>query len=173
VADYITQGVITPRVRAALIEIAAEHPHLVVVVDSRVRIGGYPGMSLKPNDVEAAAALGLADLGGLPVLASAALAWQGKQGKPLFITLGPRGCLVISDGAAEHVPTVNAPPPIDTVGAGDTFISALACSLAAGASPAEAAAVANLAASVSIRKLRITGTASPAEVLAAWEGAAE
>jgi bifunctional ADP-heptose synthase (sugar kinase/adenylyltransferase) len=58
------------------------------------------------------------------------------------------------------------------VGAGDTFISALACSLAAGATPVEAAATANLAAAVTIRKLHITGTASPAEVAAAWDGAA-
>jgi len=171
VADYITQGVITPRVRAALIEIAAERPRLVMVVDSRLRIGEYPGMSLKPNDVETAAALGLPEMESLPALADAARPWQEKQGKPLFITLGSRGCLVLSDGEAEHVPTVDVPPPIDTVGAGDTFISALASSLAAGASPAEAAAVANLAASVSIRKLHITGTASPAEVLAAWESA--
>jgi rfaE bifunctional protein kinase chain/domain len=177
VADYFTQGVITPRVRAALVEIAARCAGLAIVVDSRLRIREYPGMALKPNDIEAVAALditidlrGLADLEGL---ARAGAAWQAAQRRPLFITLGPRGCLVLSEGGgAEHVPTVHVPPPIDTVGAGDTFISALACALAAGATPAEAAALANLAAAVTIRKLRVTGTASPAEILAVWDEAA-
>jgi rfaE bifunctional protein kinase chain/domain len=173
VADYITGGVITPRVRAALIELAAAHPRLMIVVDSRLRIGEYPGMALKPNDVEAAAALGLAgsdltDFGNLSGLAE----WQRQQGRPLFVTMASRGCLVVHDGGIAHVPTLDVSPPIDTVGAGDTFISALACTLAAGATPVEAAAAANLAASVTIRKLHITGTASPAEVLAAWAGAA-
>jgi len=173
VADYITQGVITPRVRAALIEIADRYPRLIVVVDSRLRIREFPGMSLKPNDVETRAALGVtdADAGDVVALAGHAATWQQTQGRPLFITLGPRGCLVVESSAATHVPTVDVPPPIDTVGAGDTFISALASALAAGASPVEAAALANLAASVTIRKLHITGAASPAEILAAWDGA--
>jgi sugar/nucleoside kinase (ribokinase family) len=139
----------------------------MMVVDSRLRIGEYPGMALKPNDVEAAAALGVASL-DLTGLAD----WQRVQGRPLFVTLGPRGCLAVHDDGLAHVPTLDVPPPIDTVGAGDTFISALACTLAAGATPVEAAAVANLAASITIRKLHITGTATPAEVLAAWDGAA-
>jgi sugar/nucleoside kinase (ribokinase family) len=57
------------------------------------------------------------------------------------------------------------PPPVDPVGAGDTFISALAACLAAGASPVEAGQVAVLASAVSVCKLHVTGTASPAEIL--------
>jgi bifunctional ADP-heptose synthase (sugar kinase/adenylyltransferase) len=93
VADYITAGVITPRVRAALIEIATAHPRLVMVVDSRLRIGQYPGMALKPNDVEAAAALGLAELDVRSADSVDSLsAWQREQGRPLLSPWG-RGCL--------------------------------------------------------------------------------
>jgi sugar/nucleoside kinase (ribokinase family) len=61
------------------------------------------------------------------------------------------------------------PPPVDTVGAGDTFLSALTLALAAGASAVEAAALGHLAAAVTIRKLGITGAASPTEILEAYE----
>jgi bifunctional ADP-heptose synthase (sugar kinase/adenylyltransferase) len=59
------------------------------------------------------------------------------------------------------------------VGAGDTFIAALTASLAAGASPSEAGAVANLAASITVEKLNITGTASPDELRARYALASE
>ena len=63
------------------------------------------------------------------------------------------------------MPGVALAPPLDPVGAGDTFLSACSAALAAGAHPLQAAALANLAAAVSVRKLRITGTASPQEIL--------
>jgi sugar/nucleoside kinase (ribokinase family) len=55
--------------------------------------------------------------------------------------------------------------PIDPVGAGDTFIAALAAGLAAGATSQEACALASLASGITLRKLHITGTASPEEIL--------
>jgi rfaE bifunctional protein kinase chain/domain len=171
VADYNTQGMITPRVRAALNRLAVEHPRVVFVVDSRTRIAAFEGMVLKPNDIEAAAVLFPGEPAGavtLERLAEAGRGWQRSNGKPIYITIGPRGCLVLWEGGAAHLPGVPVPPPIDTVGAGDTFISALASSLAAGASPAEAGAVANLAAAVTVAKLHITGTASPAEIVALY-----
>jgi phosphoglycolate phosphatase-like HAD superfamily hydrolase len=54
---------------------------------------------------------------------------------------------------------------VDPVGAGDTAVSALATSLAAGASPKEAAEFANYAAAVTVQKLFTTGTASPKEIM--------
>ena len=55
------------------------------------------------------------------------------------------------------------------MGAGDTAAAALATMLAVGASPAEAATIANLAASVTVQKIGITGTASPAEILRRYD----
>jgi rfaE bifunctional protein kinase chain/domain len=168
VNDQLSEGLITPRVHQRLLDLAATHPGLVFVVDSRSRIDRFPGMALKPNDLEAARAL----FPGEPPdaiprnrLIEAALRWQGEQGRPVYITIGSEGCLVLSDGAAVHVPGVPLQQPVDPVGAGDTFISALAACLAAGASPVEAGQVAVLASAVSVCKLHVTGTASPAEIL--------
>ncbi|MDI7277942.1 MAG: PfkB family carbohydrate kinase, partial [Anaerolineae bacterium] len=67
--------------------------------------------------------------------------------------------------SATAVPTVRETGPIDPVGAGDSALAGIACALAVGASPEEAALVGNLCAAVTIRKIGTTGTASPAEVL--------
>ena len=60
-----------------------------------------------------------------------------------------------------HVPGVRAEPPIDVVGAGDSVLASIAMALGAGASPAEAAEIGNLAG------IGTTGTAPPAELAAA------
>lgn len=54
---------------------------------------------------------------------------------------------------------------IDTVGAGDTVVASFSTAYQSGASIAESLEIANLAASVSIRKLKQTGTASLKEIL--------
>jgi rfaE bifunctional protein kinase chain/domain len=168
VNDQLAEGLITPRVHRALLDLAAARPELAFVVDSRSRIERFRGMALKPNDLEAARALfpGEApDAISRDRLIEAALRWQAEQGRPIYITIGPEGCLVLSGGEAVHVAGVPLPPPLDPVGAGDTFISALASCLAAGASPVEAGQVAVLASAVSVCKLHVTGTASPGEIL--------
>ena len=48
-------------------------------------------------------------------------------------------------------------------------MSGMACALAAGAEPGEAMQIANLASSITIQKIGITGTATKAEMLAAWD----
>jgi sugar/nucleoside kinase (ribokinase family) len=68
-----------------------------------------------------------------------------------------------------HIQAVKVPPPIDTVGAGDTFVAALAACLAGGASEFEAGMVATLASAVTIKILRMTGTASPSTILKEYD----
>jgi rfaE bifunctional protein kinase chain/domain len=168
VNDQLADGLITPRVHQTLVDLAAAHSQMAFVVDSRSRIDRFPGMTLKPNDLEAASAL----FPGEPPdaiprdrLLEATGRWQREQGRPIYITIGSEGCLVFSGGEAVHVAGVALQQPVDPVGAGDTFISALAACLAAGASPVEAGQVAVLASAVSVCKLHVTGTASPAEIL--------
>jgi rfaE bifunctional protein kinase chain/domain len=168
VNDQLAEGLITSRVHQFLLDLAAAHPELVFVVDSRSRIDRFPGMVLKPNDLEAARALfpgGNPDAIPRDRLVEAALGWQREQDRPIYITIGYEGCLVLFAGGAAHVPGVSLHQPVDPVGAGDTFISALAACLAAGASPVEAGQVAVLASAVSVCKLHVTGTASPSEIL--------
>jgi sugar/nucleoside kinase (ribokinase family) len=85
--------------------------------------------------------------------------------KPVFITRSSLGILVFDGKEHTELPALKIDEPIDTVGAGDTAVAAIACSLAAGATLKEAGMLANLAAAVAIKKLKQTGTASANEIL--------
>jgi len=172
VADQLEiNGVVTDRVREALTRLAVDHPDKVFVVDSRQRIGCYTHMVLKPNWSEAAAAV-YPEAGAraqLDVsrdeLTSVAHALADRTQRPVCVTLGSEGALVWSDGPT-FIPAAPVQPPLDPVGADDTFVAALATGLACGASPEEAAALANLAAAVIVEKVGQTGTATPEEIVA-------
>ena len=83
----------------------------------------------------------------------------------VFMTLGAEGCVAAEGSNAVAVPGFKVQPPLDFVGAGDTFHAAIAASLAAGSTAREAALMGNLAASVTVAKVGTTGTASPEEIL--------
>lgn len=85
--------------------------------------------------------------------------------KPIFVTCGNRGVITFDKEGTTNVQGIQLTSKLDTVGAGDTFISALTSCLAAGFSPAEAAEFANLASAVTVQKLKTTGTASAEEIL--------
>ena len=82
----------------------------------------------------------------------------------LLITLGPLGILLVTRSAPpKHVPT-RAREVFDVSGAGDTVIATCVLALAAGASPFEAAELANYAAGVVVGKLG-TATCTQQEIL--------
>jgi rfaE bifunctional protein kinase chain/domain len=169
VADQLdVNGIITDRVRDALNHLAADHTQKVFVADSRQRIGLFRDMFLKPNWVEATAAV-YPDRDPRAVnrgeLAKIGVALCQRSRRPTFVTLSEDGVLVCTEDAQRRVPIPPVRPPIDPVGAGDAFIAALAATLAVGATPWEAGAVANLAAAVTVEKLNETGTAAPDEIL--------
>lgn len=86
----------------------------------------------------------------------------------LITTLGPRGLAYwMADGEHRHVPA-HALEVFDVAGAGDTSISALALALISGATPLEAARVANHAGACAVRKLGVA-IVSPHELIADWE----
>jgi rfaE bifunctional protein kinase chain/domain len=172
IADYIPRGVVTPRVREVLLDLAERYPQVVFLADSRERIAHFQSLVIKPNAVEA----GQLFFPGKPASATpqdalekAALELNARTKKPVYITLGDKGCVLCEQPAAVRLPAVRVSPPLDTVGAGDTFLSSLGAGLAAGATPQEAGSLANLAAAVTIQKIGMTGTASPQEILALYE----
>ena len=170
VSEYVQErncGAITDRVREEVARLGAALPRKVLIADSRTRIGAYRNVSIKSNQSEALRAIG-AEAEGEPdpaAVESAARELASRNGRPAFVTLGPRGMLVSDGGRCRRVPTVRETGPIDPVGAGDSALAGIACALAVGASPEEAALVGNLCAAVTIRKIGTTGTASPEEVL--------
>ena len=102
-------------------------------------------------------------------LLGAGMRAQADTGRPVYITRGDKGALLCAASGADTIPAVRVSPPIDTVGAGDTFLAALATALAAHATPWEAGYLATLAAAVTVRKLRTTGAASPDEIVAVYD----
>jgi D-beta-D-heptose 7-phosphate kinase/D-beta-D-heptose 1-phosphate adenosyltransferase len=83
----------------------------------------------------------------------------------LLITLGAQGMLLLEgDAPPRHLPA-HAKDVFDVSGAGDTAISVLALALAAGATPAEAAELANHASAIVVGKLG-TATVTAAELAA-------
>lgn len=157
VGDQMTNGCVTERIREKICEMGRDG--LRVIVDSRDRIGLYHDVIVKPNDMEAARALG----GEVsPRLAARRL--SEKNGRCAIVTTGEKGCVVSAEGKTEEVPPVRAEGPLDICGAGDTFLSAFACGLGSGLDPFEAAYLGNIASSVTIRKLGMTGTATREEI---------
>jgi D-beta-D-heptose 7-phosphate kinase/D-beta-D-heptose 1-phosphate adenosyltransferase len=87
----------------------------------------------------------------------------------LLITLGELGMLLCQRGQKPfHIPTV-AQEVYDVSGAGDTVIATFTLAIAAGASPVEAATLANHAAGIVVGKVG-TATCSPEELLAGFNG---
>ncbi|MCK6629763.1 MAG: PfkB family carbohydrate kinase [Anaerolineae bacterium] len=174
IADQVQErncGVITDGVRAALTQLAQQYPAKIFAADSRVRIGEFVEVIVKPNLHEAKAAMGVGRLEGWKVessfeedeLAVASVCGQSlfeQNQRPVFVTLGARGILVITEAGATHVPGVPVSGEIDVVGAGDSVIAGLVASLCAGSTTEEAALIGNLAASITIQQLGTTGTAS-------------
>lgn len=157
VCDQMLYGCISKTVREKLCELGRKGKR--VIVDSRDRIGLYRDVIVKPNEIEAQRAL------NKEVSYEVAVGMLSEvTRKPSIITLGENGCLVCEDGIVSHVSAFKAEPPLDICGAGDTFLSALACVYACGASLKDAALAANAASSVTVKKLRMTGTASREEI---------
>jgi sugar/nucleoside kinase (ribokinase family) len=154
-------GVVTPAVRSLVGSLALEHPDRVYWVDSRMRPELFRNVIVKPNQQEAEAAcqrlFGATDY----------VALLRQIGGPfLMVTAGPRGALVVGNQSLEWVRGRGIENPVDICGAGDSFSAGASMALAVTGSAREAARIGNLVASVTIMK-KGTGTASPAEVLAA------
>ena len=165
VSDQVAFGCITPFIREKILSLAKKGSK--VIVDSRDRISLYQGVILKPNEVEGMRATNIdASKEEMTlenyVLAAQTLAVSNKS--DVCMTLGAKGCVYTNGKTTTYIPSYEVAKPIDICGAGDTFLSAFSCAIAAGAKPFEAASFANMAADVTIRKIGMTGSASPDEI---------
>ena len=164
--DY-NKGVLVPAVIEGAIAMARD-AGIPIVVDPKFRnFFAFRGATVfKPNRRELEAALGAAVDLAHPETLPATLARLGAE--HLLLTLGEHGMALLSDaGEPFRVPTT-AREVYDVVGAGDTVTAYLAVMLGAGATPREAAVVANYAAGVEVGKLGAQSV-SAAEVLEAFD----
>jgi D-glycero-beta-D-manno-heptose-7-phosphate kinase len=166
VSDQMKFGCITDKVREKVIELARQG--MTVVVDSRERIALYTDVILKPNEVEGYRAVikeKEPKNANFEEQITAAKILANKNKAKVCMTLGSKGCVLCEEVEEPvYIPSFHVPSPIDTCGAGDCFLSAFSCALAAGASGPEAGAFANMAADIIIKKIGTTGTATPSEI---------
>ena len=157
VSDY-SKGVVSERVAEAVIGAASAAGVPVVIDPKGAGFAKYAGATvITPNLAEAARGAGIdrdhaGDLGRVAERLLSAL-----NGTALLLTRGADGIsLFTQDGEPVHVPAV-AKEVYDVTGAGDSVVSTLALSLAAGATLEDGARLANEAAAIAVGKV---GTAA-------------
>lgn len=141
----------------------------IVLLDSRHYGHKFKNIYRKTNDLEAARLNNVdvkkGDILSLTDVKRYACNLYQQSNKPVFLTRGQRGIIIVDSEGVHEVPGIQLTKKLDPVGAGDTVTSALALCLGAGVRPVEAAEFANFAAAVTVQKLFQTGTASGPEIL--------
>src|SRR5262245_30845382 len=137
-----------------------------VLVDSRHALTSYVGAdAVTPNEEE------LEESAGFPIgdsdrdLDRAARALRDRIGcRTVLVTRGSRG-MALYDGDSEpaRIPVHGTDQVADVTGAGDTVLATFSLALASGASPVEAALLANFAGGVVVTKMG-TAVVTPEEL---------
>lgn len=172
--DQVTEencGVLSNQVIRGVKSLAARHPDKTFMADSRSRIGKFRGCTLKLNQREATLVFEPDTNTEAPLARvqeyAARLAQESE--KPVFLTLGAGGVLAAWQRTVSHVKTIDLAPPLDIVGAGDSATAGIISAICSGGSVEEAAALANIVASVTVQQIGTTGYAAPAQVRNRWK----
>ena len=163
ISDY-GYGTVTPRIFEH-IKTFARRANAVVSVDSRYQMPRFTGVTAAtPNEAE------LEQLAGVPADDERAVDKAGRQvlerldARLLLVTRGSRGLALLErDGATTFIPIHGTDEIADVTGAGDTVISTFTLALASGATPLQAATLANIAGGIVVMK-RGTATVLPSEL---------
>jgi D-beta-D-heptose 7-phosphate kinase/D-beta-D-heptose 1-phosphate adenosyltransferase len=174
VADY-GKGFLTQELADCLCRAARAKGKTLAVDPHPYTVLSWAGATaIKPNRMEAFLAAGMPHSEPVePVLRDEALLEAGRRllerWMPgcLLITLGEQGMLLLASGAAPYHTPTRAQAVFDVSGAGDTAIGVLTLGLCAGATPVEAAELANLASGIVVGKLG-TATVTPGELRAGF-----
>jgi rfaE bifunctional protein kinase chain/domain len=150
-------------------ELFMEFDDKIVILDSRHYNDKFKNVYRKVNEIEAGILLGHdlspRDFVPLEQVKKFGTEIYSQHNKPVFISCGARGIVTFDSEGIHEIPGIQITSKIDTVGAGDTTISAIALCLAAGVTPADASWFGNFAAAVTVQKLYTTGTATAEEIL--------
>lgn len=176
VADY-GKGYLTQPLADCICRSASEHGKILTVdPHPYTSLRWRDATAIKPNRTEAFLAAGLRPSDPVePVqcdepLLAAGMALFGVWGtRNLLITLGEQGMVLLDSGAPPYYTPARAKEVFDVSGAGDTAIAVFTLGIAAGASPTEAAELANCASGIVVGKLG-TATVTAEELQAACAG---
>jgi len=169
ISDY-GYGTVTPRLFEH-IKTIARRASAVVSVDSRYQMPRFTGVTAAtPNEAE------LEQLAGVPADDERTVEKAGRQvlerldARLLLVTRGSRGMALLEReaGTPLFLPVYGTDQVADVTGAGDTVIATFTLALAAGASFAEAAKLANYAGGIVVMKMG-TATVSNEELRHAIE----
>ena len=170
ISDYL-KGCITQPIVEAAIAIAAETGAPVLVDPKIPHVDYYAGATvITPNHHEAAIAANMRVRSEDDARTAARVFRDRARCRSILMTRGDQGVWLLADGVEGYL-TAAAREVADVTGAGDTVIAALALGLAAGATIAEAARLANEAAGIVVGKFG-PATVSVDELLRALEAAA-
>ena len=164
VSDY-GLGLVTEEVLKLSSVFARKHK-APLTADSRHALLGLEGVTaVTPNEPEVEEALGLSIGHDLRKLERAGRALQARLKTPsVLVTRGSDGMSLFEAGERpRHIPVFGSDEVADVTGAGDTVIATFTLALAAGATPFEAAHLANLAGGLVVMK-RGTATVSAREL---------
>jgi D-beta-D-heptose 7-phosphate kinase/D-beta-D-heptose 1-phosphate adenosyltransferase len=173
VADY-GKGCLTQPLADYICRTTSEHGKILTVdPHPHTSLRWRNATAIKPNRTEAFLAAGLQPSDPVepvlcdgPLLAAGATLFGVWGTRNLLITLGEQGMVLLDRGAPPYHTPTRAKEVFDVSGAGDTAIAVFTLGLAAGASPAEAAELANCASGLVVGKLG-TATVTAAELQAA------
>lgn len=165
VSDYL-KGLVTRRLMASLVGAAQEHG-IAVLVDPKIpHLDFYAGATLvTPNHYEAEMATHMRIRSQEDAQRAAAVFRERARCDGVLITRGEHGMWLDCNGVEGHL-AATAREVSDVTGAGDTVVATLALAIAAGATAAEAAQLANAAAGLVVAKFG-PATVTPAELTAA------
>ncbi|MCX7781638.1 MAG: PfkB family carbohydrate kinase [Negativicutes bacterium] len=151
-SDY-GSGTVSAAIAQEAISLCRAHG-IPCMVDSRYNIKDYLGVTVvKQNEAEAAAALGWENMEDDRLCEAGEMLLARLKAEAVLITRGPEGMsLFEKSGQATHIPVTNKSEVYDVTGAGDTVVIAMIMAIAAGASYADAARLANFAAGIVVRK---------------------
>lgn len=164
-SDY-NQGALPDRMIPRAIGLC-RRARVPVIADSRSRLIIFKGVTTAtPNEVEAAAAAGI-ELGGEKAVEKIGKKLLGiLSSSSIIVTRGRFGMSLFEPGRrTRSIPVVGSEEATDVTGAGDTVVSAVALTLAAGGDMETAMHMANTAASIVVMK-RGTATVTAAELSA-------
>ena len=171
ISDY-GFGVATPElVRQAAGKLKKSVP---VTLDARYQLHGYAKSgitSATPNEAELEAAH-LTNIGSdaAELTRAGRATLSAMRLRALLVTRGRHGAALFeSDDRLTHIPIHGSDQAVDVTGAGDTVLAAYTLALASGASPLEAAHIANMAGGLVVMK-RGTATVSRQELVNAIRG---
>jgi len=155
VEDY-GKGLITPKLLDAIVPLAKKKKKIIAVDPKEEHFSYYKGVTLiTPNSSEASKAVGfeIKDKSSLKRAGHELL--KKLKARIVLITLGEDGMVVFEKGKPPKKIETVAQEVFDVSGAGDTVISTYILSLLSGASPINAAHIANCAAGVVVGKVGI------------------